>query len=108
MAFPPNINPKTFTLSAVILGYILIDDFTANEQNAIANWFILVGQVMETNSSQQQLLNSRQQQSTTNNTSSFNHYKNSFSPDDLVLIKSAIHKMQVEIDKLMRENKKTE
>ncbi len=31
----PNVPPKLFTLSAVAVGYILLDDATANEQNAL-------------------------------------------------------------------------
>lgn len=45
----PNIPPKLFSLSAVVVGYILIDDTTANEQNAIGNWLMLVAQVLSTN-----------------------------------------------------------
>lgn len=45
----PNIPPKLFSLSAVIVGYILIDDMTANEQNAVGNWLMLVAQVLSTN-----------------------------------------------------------
>lgn len=45
----PNIPPKLFTLSAVALGYILIDDLTANEQNALGNWLMLTAQVLCTN-----------------------------------------------------------
>ncbi len=45
----PNIPPKLFSLSAVVVGYILIDDMTANEQNAIGNWLMLVAQVLSTN-----------------------------------------------------------
>lgn len=45
----PNIPPKLFSLSAVIVGYILIDDSTANEQNALGNWLMLVAQVLSTN-----------------------------------------------------------
>lgn len=45
----PNIPPKLFSLSAVVVGYILIDDATANEQNAIGNWLMLVAQVLSTN-----------------------------------------------------------
>lgn len=45
----PNIPPKVFSLSAVVVGYILIDDATANEQNAIGNWLMLVAQVLSTN-----------------------------------------------------------
>ena len=42
----PNIPPKLFSISAVAIGYILIDDSTANEQNAIGNWLMLVAQVL--------------------------------------------------------------
>lgn len=45
----PNIPPKIFTLSAVALGYLLIDDLTANEQNALGNWLMLTAQVLCTN-----------------------------------------------------------
>lgn len=45
----PNIPPKLFSLSAVVVGYILIDDMTANEQNAVSNWLMLVAQVLATN-----------------------------------------------------------
>lgn len=45
----PNIPPKLFSLSAVAIGYILIDDSTANEQNALGNWLMLVAQVLSTN-----------------------------------------------------------
>ncbi len=45
----PNIPPKVFSLSAVAVGYILIDDMTANEQNAVGNWLMLVAQVLSTN-----------------------------------------------------------
>lgn len=45
----PNITPKLFTLSAVALGYLLIDDLTANEQNALGNWLMLTAQVLCTN-----------------------------------------------------------
>ena len=45
----PNVPPKLFSLSAVVVGYILIDDMTANEQNAVGNWLMLVAQVLSTN-----------------------------------------------------------
>lgn len=49
MNFIPNVPPKVFSLSAVVVGYILIDDATANEQNAMGNWLMLVAQVLSTN-----------------------------------------------------------
>ena len=54
-----NINPRIYTLSAVIIGFLLIEDFSANEQNAIANWLMLVGQLLESNAAQQQAIESR-------------------------------------------------
>lgn len=45
----PNVSPKIFTLSAVIVGYLLIDDMTSSEQNALGNWLMLVAQVLCTN-----------------------------------------------------------
>ena len=45
----PNVSPEFFSLSAVALGYLLIDDLTANEQNALGNWLMLTAQVLCTN-----------------------------------------------------------
>lgn len=47
-------NPKAYTLSALIIGYLLIGDYSALEQNAIGNWFITIGQILECNSAIQQ------------------------------------------------------
>lgn len=49
MRIIPDIPPKLFTLSAVAVGYLLIDDTTANEQNALGNWLMLVAQILCTN-----------------------------------------------------------
>ena len=45
--FPPNINPEVFTITAIIVGLIIEDDFTADELNSIGNWLILVGQITD-------------------------------------------------------------
>ncbi len=45
----PNVSPKIFSLSAVAVGYLLIDDLSANEQNALGNWLMLTAQVLCTN-----------------------------------------------------------
>lgn len=57
--FPPSLDPTVYTLSAVFIGLALIDNFTANEQNAIGNWFITIGQTLENNSAWQQVLEER-------------------------------------------------
>ena len=41
MSLIPDVSPKAFSASAVIVGYLLIDDLTANEQNALGNWLML-------------------------------------------------------------------
>lgn len=55
----PNISPKLFSLSAVAIGYLLIDDMTANEQNALGNWLMLVAQVLSTNAYYKALMQER-------------------------------------------------
>lgn len=60
--FPPNINPELFSITAMIVGLIIEDDYDANELNSIGNWLILVGQVTLTTAAQQQLINARYQQ----------------------------------------------
>lgn len=57
--FPPNINSELFTLTAIIVGLIIEDDYTSDELNSIGNWLILVGQITLTTSAQQQLINNR-------------------------------------------------
>ena len=62
----PNMEPKIFSLSAVIVGYLLIDDLTANEQNALGNWLMLVAQVLCTNAFYKQVLSERKIKSSIN------------------------------------------
>lgn len=62
----PNIPAKTFSLSAVALGYLLIDDLTANEQNALGNWLMLTAQVLSTNAFYKQVQQERMQQNVSN------------------------------------------
>lgn len=52
-------DPKLYNISSVIVGFALIDNFSAAEQNAIGNWFITVGQILENNSAWQQLIENR-------------------------------------------------
>lgn len=46
----PNIPPQIFTLSATAIGFLLIEQLNQTEQDAIGNWFELIGQILETNS----------------------------------------------------------
>ena len=57
--FPPNLDPKIYDISAIVIGFALIGNLTAAEQNAIGNWFITLGQVLENNSAWQQVIENR-------------------------------------------------
>ncbi len=59
MKIIPNVPPKIFTLSAITVGYLLIDDTTANEQNALGNWLMLTAQVLCTNAFYKQVQEER-------------------------------------------------
>lgn len=63
MKLVPSTPANEYTLSAIIVGYILLNKSTPAEQNSLGNWFMLVGQVLCTNSAQQQVLNNRNQTS---------------------------------------------
>lgn len=60
----PNVPPKVFSLSAVAVGYLLIDNLTANEQNALGNWLMLTAQVLSTNAFYKQVQQERGQDTT--------------------------------------------
>ena len=45
----PDIDPFSFTGTAVILGYLLTNDFTIDEQAALGAWFNVVGDILASN-----------------------------------------------------------
>ena len=91
MRIIPDISPKTFTLSAVIIGYLLIDDTTANEQNALGNWLMLIAQVLCTNAFYKQV---QQERSTSN--------KNVSNEDGIEMLKKMVNALNEEIENLKR------
>jgi hypothetical protein len=58
--FISSLPPKTYTLVAVLLGMLLIDDLTPAEQRSLGGLFVLIGEVIWVNSSQEELLIERQ------------------------------------------------
>ncbi len=88
----PSVNPNLFTISAFTIGYLLIDDLTPAEQNAIGNWFMLIGQVLCTNSAQQQVLNNRSEEK--ENGDHVVHSDNSFTT-----LRNTVQKMEQELHK---------
>ena len=91
MRIIPDISPKTFTLSAVIIGYLLIDDTTANEQNALGNWLMLIAQVLCTNAFYKQVQAER---------SGVNTNQNISSEQSIRILKKMVDALNKEIEKL--------
>ena len=89
----PNIPPKLFSLSAVAVGYLLIDDTTANEQNALGNWLMLVAQILCTNAFHKQVMQER----------GLNNTKND-SEQTIVMMQKMMDALQKEIDEIKKGN----
>jgi len=110
----PNVPPKLFSLSAVVVGYILIDDMTANEQNAVGNWLMLVAQVLSTNAFYRAVMQERglepkgSTETGRNNADTFSGFSgNSTSShttdnETVVMLEKMVRAMQTEIDNIKR------
>ena len=93
MTLIPNIPPKLFSLSAVAVGYLLIDDTTANEQNALGNWLMLVAQILCTNAFYKQVMQER----------GFDNNKND-SEQTIAMMQKMMDALQKEIDEIKKGN----
>lgn len=83
-----DIDPYTFTGSAMIIGLFLTNELTLEEQDSIGNWLQLVGLIIQTYSSQVDLVNSSQEPNEDTTTS------------DIEALKKAIQKIQDKLDHL--------
>lgn len=88
----PNIPAKAFSLSAIVVGYLLIDDLTANEQNALGNWLMLTAQVLCTNAFYKQVQTERGES-----------VNNSFNKEDTInIMEKMIKAMEKELASLKK------
>ena len=96
MSIIPNIPAKAFSFSAVAVGYLLIDDMTANEQNALGNWLMLTAQVLCTNAFYKQVQQERGRDSSSlnNNQSNWNKER------ELEMLKKMVNALNKEIETL--------
>lgn len=121
----PNIPPKLFSGSAVVVGYLLIDDLTANEQNALGNWLMLVAQVLSTNAFYKQVMaerglyfgsprsNNMQNNSQGNNQNNNTQYNNNQTCNNncntseaevsIMMLEKMMRVLQKEVDELKKE-----
>lgn len=94
MNFIPNVSPKAFSFSAIVVGYLLIDDLTANEQNALGNWLMLTAQVLCTNAFYKQV-----QQERGNYTDNNGNQKMS-NEENIEMLKKMVNALNQEINNL--------
>ncbi len=86
----PDVSAKAFSLSAVIVGYLLIDDLTANEQNALGNWLMLTAQVLCTNAFYKQVQAERRTTTATSMSAE----------ESIILLKKMVDALNREIENL--------
>ena len=98
MNFIPNVPPKVFSFSAIVIGYLLIDDTTANEQNALGNWLMLVAQVLCTNAFYKQV---QQERGLDSSNSFINNHPTT--EETIVMMQKIMRAMQKEIDELKKQ-----
>ncbi len=55
------LNPKVSSAICLLIGYLLMDDLTSNEQNVLGNWLMLISQLLITTSASQALIERRVQ-----------------------------------------------
>lgn len=89
-------NPKTLTLSSMIIGYLLIGNLTAYEQNALGNFFMTIGQILEANSAFEQEI----QEDLGNINQS---YKTSLNQESIEDIKNLINYLEEKLNKIKKE-----
>ena len=98
MSFIPDIPPKAFTFSAIVVGYLLIDGTTANEQNALGNWLMLIAQVLCTNAFYKQV-----QMERGNITENANENRNYTTDETIDMLEKMIRALQSEVDELKKQ-----
>lgn len=101
----PNVPAKLFSLSAVVVGYILIDDLTANEQNALGNWLMLVAQVLSTNAFYREVRQERGLEPA--NSTEAGRISNGYNTDDktgtIEMLEKMVRAIQTEIDSIKKD-----
>ena len=90
----PDVSPKAFSFSAIVVGYLLIDDLTANEQNALGNWLMLTAQVLCTNAYYKQVPTERMTNTNNSSTSQINK------DQEIEMLKKMVNALTEEINNL--------
>lgn len=102
MSIIPNVSPKVFSFSAVVVGYLLIDDLTANEQNALGNWLMLTAQVLCTNAFYKQVQADRGITNANTSSSATENMSEPTTKETIQMLKKMVYAMQREIEELKK------
>ena len=86
--FPYNVDPQTYSLSAVFIGVILTQEFNAHEANTLGNWFELLGDYLLAYAGQASLIQNNQRSQTNQN--------------QMTTIIQAIKKIEKELEQIKR------
>ncbi len=92
-----NMDPYTFTGSAIVIGLLLTKEFTLDEQENIGNWLQLIGLVVLTYATQAQTIES-------NNGNQNNGNNNQTNKDDIESLQKAIKRIEEELNKIKKES----
>ena len=94
---------KLWTTICFIIAMAITDDLTANEQNAIGNWFVLLGQVLCTTGALQQELEEKLKGVTIHiNSKQAKQNNNPFTKNyiDIETLKRTIQKVEEQLNNL--------
>lgn len=86
------------------MGYLLIDDTTANEQNALGNWLMLVAQVLCTNAFYRQVMQERGLEPANSTESGNSRNPNSENKEETIeMLKKMMNAIQKELNDLKQK-----
>lgn len=89
----PIVSAYGFTGTAVILGYILSNEFSIDDQAALGAWFNVVGDILASNSTMSAIIDSSNQSNQNNE-------------NEIDLLKDALSKLQDNLNELTKDNLK--
>lgn len=87
-----DIDPYTFTGSAVLVGFLLSSEFTQEELDSVGNWLQVVGLIMQTYASQVTTINANQNSEENN--------------DDITSLKQQYASLEEQLEKMKDELRK--
>ena len=95
-----NEQASTFTISAVVVGLLIIPNLNAKQQNDLGNWLMLVGQVLCTNAYYKQV-----QQERATNSQNNQACGNLSTEENIEMLKKMVNALNQEINNLKSNNR---